>query len=187
MAKGNVNTSPAMAAYENSMKDSAERSVNFWMPVQQYFARSLNQNQPGLEEGARGVAGASARSAGFGAVQQVAGADAQAGRSAGSGAFLSDMQRGRNATTQSAATGMADATNRMERQWVGGMQDVIGMGQADQATAQAGMKAAADQEQAYEEARAQYFNNAMAGIRQAASQLVSSAAGSGMFGGTGVG
>jgi len=177
MAKGNVNTSPAMAAYENAMQQSASRSVNFWMPVQQYFARSLNQNQPGLEQGARGLAAASARTAGHVGMQRTLGADAASGRSAGSGAFLGDIQRGNNATAQASGMGMADATSRTERQWVNGMQDVIGMGQSDQATAQQGMQAAANQEQAYEEARSQYFNNAMAGIGQAASQLISSGAG----------
>ena len=162
-SKGGTPLTPAQLQQQQAAIEQERNATNVWGPVQQYFAHQTMANSPGLQEMGAGQAAAAARAAGTTAMLRGLGGDV-----AGSGGFFNDLGSGGNAAAAQLGRGLVDATAAGQRQYVQGLQTILGIGQADQSNAMHGLQEAAN-------AQAQEAGAAMQGdqsSRQSAGQMI---------------
>lgn len=143
-SKGGVPLTPAQQQLQQVALANAQNYSNVWMPVQTYFAQKVNKEAPGLTEQGRGQAAGTVRARGLNATNATLAADAAHGAAAGSGRYLMDLGRGLNATAGATGTGLAQADAAGNLQYVKGLQEILGLGQADQQQATRGLTTAAN-------------------------------------------
>jgi hypothetical protein len=168
-----VPLTPAQLQLQQAALQNAQHFSNVWLPLQSFFAQQVNQQAPGLKEMGRGTAAASARAAGDAALGTGLAADSGAGAAAGSGRYLRDLGAGFNAAAAGAGAGLAAADAAGDQHYVNGLQQILGVGQADQKFAMGGLQQAANA-QAQEAGATAQANQAQA---QGAGQTLGSAAG----------
>lgn len=130
-SKSGAPLTPAQQALQQNATQTAQRYYNRWLPVQNFFVNSAQQQQPNAIAQAQGLAGSSARAAGANAASKLAAQNTEAGARPGSGRYVLGVQHANDATANAQGLGEASAREGAQARYAQALQAGLGMYQND--------------------------------------------------------